>query len=443
MEYRNFQLKILFRIFIIFLTLLLLVLALTGKENYVTAVVCTFLLIVELIELFNFINRINREIEQFITALRNEDYSLNFNPGRTGRTFRSLRISLGKVMHDIGKARKKELMQVQYLQMLFDHIDSGLMLFDADMKIRMQNRSISMLFTQQIDLNYLNKHHHDLADFVKYGNPGERELYSADLNDKRLQFTLRKSVFRLGSEEYHLVSLQDIHSELDNKELDSWYKLIKVLTHEIMNSVTPVNSLSGAIREELKMINDRDPHADLDDVILSAQTIYERSRDLMKFISDYKKLTKSLHPEFKTIDAEKLLIELAKLFEQEFIKKGIDFKLSMTRGVNEIYADKEMIMRVLINLINNSVDALRNTALKKLNIIVNISGSSNLIIVEDNGEGISPEIIDDIFVPFFTTRERGSGVGLPLCRQIMQLHKGSINIQSKPGEGTKVSLVFP
>ncbi len=441
MEYKFFQLKLLIRLLIILITLFVMVLAFTGDQNYVTLVVFFLLLIVELFEMFRFIGRINREVEQFVVAVRNGDYSLNYNPERTGEVFRSLRNSLGLVMKDIQKARMEVEMQNIYLQMLIDHVDSGIMVFDEKMKIILQNTAASGFFPGNGGMNYLSENHRDLAEFIKMGKPGQKKLYETSIYDQRVQLAVRKTEFLLRDKVYQLISLQDIHSELDAKEIDSWYKLIRVLTHEIMNTVTPVNSLSGAMLEELKELKEMKSGNNLDDVILSAKTIFERSRDLMKFISDYKALTKTGLPEFENLDPEELVKGAGYLFEKEFKKEKIAFILDH-QGKMSISADKEMIMRVLINLIRNAIEALKDTKEKQISIRLTESGGYKYIKVKDNGEGISEEYAGEIFVPFFTTRKKGSGIGLSLCRQIMHLHGGSVRVHSVPGKGSSFSLVF-
>ncbi len=443
MEYRNFQLKIFLRIGLIFLSLLILVMALTGEQNYVTVAVFSILVILEILELFRFVNRINREVEQFVSAIRNGDLSMNYNPERSGKIFRSLRIALGELMNDIQDAKQKEEMQNLYLQMLVDHIDTSIILFDRKMEVKLQNQAAVRIFSRIRKIDDLEKDHWELTEFIRKGMPGERKLYEKSIKGRMVHFAARKSIFLLRSEEYQLISMQDIYAELDAKEIDSWYRLIRVLTHEIMNTVTPVNSLSEAMLKELEEIDKKGINTDLEDVILSARTIYDRSRDLMKFISDYKKLTRTRKPELEPVILETLVLECIKLFDNEFKTKGIHFEIENLAGKEEIQADRGMIMRVLINLIRNSIEALENEKDKRIKFHVSASGKSKIIAVEDNGVGIPQEHRNDIFIPFFSTREKGSGIGLSLSRQIMHWHEGSIYLDSEPGKGSCFKLVFP
>ncbi len=443
MEYRNFQLKIILRIAVIFLLLLILVMAWTGEQNYVTITVFSIFVILGILELFRFVNRINREVEHFVSALRNGDLSLNYNPERSGKIFRSLRNALGELMNDIQDAKQKEEMQNLYFQMLVDHIDTSIILFNRKMEIMLQNQAAINLFSRIRTINDLENAHGKLTEFIRGGKPGEKKLYEKSVKGRVVHFAVRKSVFILRSQEYQLISLQDIHAELDAKEIDSWYKLIRVLTHEIMNTVTPVNSLSEAMVKELEEIDKNGINTDLEDVILSARTIYDRSRDLMKFISDYKKLTRTRKLELEPVILETLVFECMKLFNNEFKNEGIQCEIENLAGKEEIQADREMIMRVLINLIRNSIEALENEKDKKIKFYVSTSGSSKIVAVEDNGVGVLQEHRNDIFVPFFSTREKGSGIGLSLSRQIMHWHEGSIYFDSEPGKGSCFKLVFP
>lgn len=442
MEYRHFGIKVITRVALIFVSLFLLVLAINGEQYYITSAVLILLVIFETIELTLFVNRINRELSHFINAVRLKDYTLNYYPERSGRTFRPLRIALGNVLNDLRNAREKEHVQYLQLQMVVDHIDTGILLYDEDKHLHLLNRTAGLFFPEGATMNTLRVRHRKLAEFIEHAKPGSRELYEITYRDQRIQLALRKSMFKLREQQFKLISLNDIHSELDTKELDAWHKLIRVLTHEIMNSVTPINSLSQSMLWDLKQLESETTEVALSDLILSAETIYSRSRDLMKFISDYKKLTKLKNPEFAEIDLSILLGEVESLFKKDLLREGISISRKESSGSNIVEADREMIMRVLINLMRNAIDASVAVQTPEIKTFLSKKDDAIYLCVSDNGEGITDTVLPEIFVPFFTTRKKGSGIGLSICRQIMHLHGGNIRVKTRPGTGTSFVLRF-
>ncbi|MGC9343153.1 MAG: hypothetical protein ACP5E3_10655, partial [Bacteroidales bacterium] len=291
MEYRFFGLKVIARIIILFFSLLALVIAICGNQNYVTSAVLLVLVITESLELTWFVNRINREVGHFIEAIRLKDYSMNYYPERTGRSFKPLRKALGEVLTDVQEARGKQELQYLQLQILIDHLEVALLLYDSEYSLKICNQAATNLFGRKPGMDFFQKSHKQLSEFIIEAEAGEKKLYELTSRGQRMLLSVRKSIFIQKKEKFTIISLQDIHFELDAKEVDAWHKLIRVLTHEIMNSVTPLSSLSQALLDELKEINSENLSSMLPDIQLSAETINSRSKDLMRFISEYKKLT--------------------------------------------------------------------------------------------------------------------------------------------------------
>lgn len=294
MDYRYFSLKLIIRILIIFVSLLILVLAITGVQNYVTTIVFIILIAFEIIELLWYVSRINKEISQFISDIKNADYTQSFSPELTGRIFKPLRIILGEVLEDLQKAKEKEYLHGIYLQMLIDHVEAGILVFREDFDIEMQNSYAAEYFPFKANIQRIREKHPALYDFILYAEPGEKKLVDYITDDNSIQLTFRKSLFQMEGKGYVLISFQDIHTELSTTEVDSWYNLTRVLTHEIMNTVTPINSLSGSVLESLYDIREKREY-NLEDLIVSSETIYKRSGELMKFVKDYKDFSKQKH----------------------------------------------------------------------------------------------------------------------------------------------------
>jgi signal transduction histidine kinase len=249
--------------------------------------------------------------------------------------------------------------------------------------------------------------------------------------------------------QYKLVSLQDIRSELDEREVETWQKLIQVLTHEIMNSVTPIISLSKIIRGLLAAEGDqvRDlaeiDLEDAQDMLDSIVTIESRSKGLLHFVHAYRSLTKIQQARFAPIEPPQLLKRIQTLLGPELVKRNIALHIYPIEEGIVIQADQELIEQVLINLVKNAMEGLEGRPDAKIEFKVSRSQDQRpMIQVIDNGSGINPEYIDKIFIPFFTTKKRGSGIGLSLSRQIMRLHRGSISFHSNLGSGTVFSLIF-
>jgi two-component system nitrogen regulation sensor histidine kinase NtrY len=241
-----------------------------------------------------------------------------------------------------------------------------------------------------------------------------------------------------------LVAIQDIKNEMETKELESWIKLIRVLTHEIMNSVAPVTSLSQTILGYFKNLDGNQPDEKIiGNTIKGLEIINERGSGLISFVENYRKLTRLPQPDKKPINVGQLLENTIMLIKYEPVNEQVQISWKTNPSDLEIIADKEQISQVLINLIKNSLEALKNLNEGKIMLSgeINTSGRVQITII-DNGPGIPEDLMDKIFIPFFTTKESGSGVGLSLSRQIMMLHNGTLKVVSVQGKQTLAIMEF-
>jgi len=267
--------------------------------------------------------------------------------------------------------------------------------------------------------------------------------------DEVLQLAVVATEFKKQGEEYLLVSFQDIHAELEAKEIESWQNLIRVLTHEIMNSITPISSLTKTINQ---MIFDQESDeiainplelGEREDVKLALETIGKRSEGLINFVEIYRNLTRIPKPNFRHISVLELFQNVEQLFALQFKEKEIDFSFKIIPESVRITADPDLIEQVLINLILNAIHALEDCDKPELKLVSRFNRNNRVKIeVADNGKGIKPDLLDKIFMPFFTSKKEGSGIGLSLSRQIMQMHKGSIQVKSITQKGSVFILVF-
>jgi two-component system nitrogen regulation sensor histidine kinase NtrY len=245
-----------------------------------------------------------------------------------------------------------------------------------------------------------------------------------------------------------IASIKNIQTVLENQEIESWQKLIRVLTHEIMNSITPISSLTSTVDGLLMSYIDEqnieeEEAEDLIDIRSAIHTIRKRSDGLIHFVDTYRNLTKIPTPNFKQALVCSLLENVRLLFKEECKNKKIDFKIEVNPENIVINADVQLIEQVIINLVKNSIQALEGVKSPKISIKASYNQRSRPTIqVSDNGKGIIKEVLDKIFIPFFTTKTSGSGIGLSLSRQILRLHNGSISARSVPNKETTFTLTF-
>jgi len=291
----------------------------------------------------------------------------------------------------------------------------------------------------------------EIVDKLLNLNPGENQLVKVQQEDDILQLAVNGTEIKVHNKHIILATIKNIQSVLEEQETEAWQKLIRVLTHEIMNSITPIASLSSTIDMMIKSLNEaqvEDPNATLDEETVDEiqqglQTIHKRSTGLMHFVDTYRNLTRIPKPNFKIVAVTTLFNNITPLMDEEIRNSNINFSVSVEPDNIDLSCDVELIEQVIINLLKNAIHALENrpSPTISLNGFLNKRGRVT-IQVTDNGEGILPEVLDKIFIPFFTTKPKGSGIGLSLSRQIMRLHNGSINAFSKPDHGTTFTLTF-
>jgi len=285
-----------------------------------------------------------------------------------------------------------------------------------------------------------NSVHIGLYEILKGMPSGGKTLY---ITSNEQQITINSTTVSLRGRVIKLVSLQNIQSELQEKELDAWQNLTKVLRHEIMNSVTPIVSLASTMREiiEIDLSEKTEIKETVDDLKEALQTIENRSKGIMNFVNAYREFTTIPKPVFTEITAKQLVGNLTNLILPQIKAKGINLQINIKQDFSLI-VDNEQIDMVLINLMKNAIEAVENKLNPEIKILVYQADNQRFIEVSDNGSGIEPEAIEKIFIPFYTTKKTGSGIGLSLSRQIMQIHGGNLKVISKVGEGSKFLVIF-
>ncbi len=450
MGFSTFRIGIIIRIIIISLTAFLFVYLVSFNAKYVSAVIVAIAILFEISELFHFTTVTNKKITRFLESIRYSDFSSSFTyDNKLGKSFKELNTAFNSVADAFRKERAEKEEHLNYLNTVVQHVTTGLISFDHDGNVSIINSAAKKFLgvPQLKNINEVIGVNVNLYKRLKQLGPGEKTLLrvSSDLN-----LSIHATELKLRGHTIKLVAIQNIHSELVSKEVEAWQNLTKVLRHEIMNSITPIASLTGTLNdilsEDLKQINNQSYEIDnetLQDLEEGLQTIENRSKGLIKFVDAYRDYTSIPKPKFGLIKIEELFDHICQLLKREFKEIGIDFRVNILNDNLEITADRELIEMVLINLLKNAKEALSNREEPKIEMTARLDGQKRILLeVKDNGPGIIQEAQDKIFIPFYTTKKAGSGIGLALSRQIMQLHQGFLSVKSEPNLYTIFTLGF-
>ena len=425
---------------------------LSYRTNYLYSISVLVVLVgIETLGLIRYILRRRDDIKRMLEYIKENNPSLYFSQSRD-YPFNELGYFLNEIGDIVREVRIEKENQFQYMKYIVEHVGTGLLSFDQEGKVEIINQAAKDLLGV-IEINSirtLESINQGLPELLKKLKPGEQKVITMKSGNMMKQLALRVSVFKTGEKEIRLVSLQDIKNELDEKEMDAWQKLIRVLTHEIINSVTPVTSLtstiSGFFRKDGEIVTARElSDENIREALTGLGYIEDRGKNLIDFVSKFRSLTKLPAPKFENVSMTRLIDTVEALKKIELTTKGIILKRTKDDNLN-LNCDRSLIEHVLINLINNSADAVssRNDTYEKvIEITGKLTEDQHIVIsVRDNGTGIPDDQLENIFIPFYTTKEHGSGIGLSLARQIMKLHGGSVSVSSSQGTGTIVSLAF-
>ncbi len=448
MAFNDFRFRVAFRVILLGITMSLFV-YMVSKPNMIFAAALTLVIIIgQLIELYRFTSQTNRKLTRFLESVKYSDFISGFaNDNKLGKSFRELNSAFNEVLEAFRKARTEKEEHWQYLNTIVQQVRTGIISFDPEGQVQLMNanakRFIGIANMKNIhELVHKNpKLHEALMDVQS----GKSTLYKAG---NEFLLTLQATELRIRGNTVKLVTLQNIQTELQKQELEAWQNLTRVLRHEIMNSITPISSLTSTLREILEqdLIKKEDNYElkteGAEDLREGLNTIESRSKGLIKFIDDYREYTSLPQPKIKNIRVKDLIENVAQLLKPEFKKTSIQFSYKSDSEYLTIQADEEMIEQVLINLIKNAIEALENLPNAKIELTGTYNDNAVIIEVSDNGPGIIPEAIERIFIPFFTTKKSGSGIGLALSRQIMQMHNGSLTVKSEPDVKTTFTLNF-
>jgi nitrogen fixation/metabolism regulation signal transduction histidine kinase len=458
MDFKRFSLLIVIRTVLAMVTLVLLTQALTHQGYHASMLLLSIILIFQFIEITRFISRTNAELVRFFDAIRHTDFSQRFELKSLGTGFDELGSTFTDILKRIQKVRSTQESELRQIKAIVEHVPVPLLSIADNGTVTLWNNSVRRLFgahaitkvedLAQFDSEFPKKLQSILA--------GERTLVNIIIDDMEHRLIISATEIITATHRETLFSLQDIQSELAVAQLQAWQDLVSVLTHEIMNSITPVASLAKTavdlvedVQQKTKglpgfsdEVND-EVNEELNDILGAVQTVARRSDGLMQFVSSYRRLTRLPSPKRKTISVEKLFTNVTSLTTQGSKVKGVDLTTSIIPSELDVNIDVDMIEQVLINLLQNAEQALSQVKSPKIAMKACLNLRGHVVIeVSDNGNGIEQENIGQIFVPFFTTKKEGSGVGLALTRQVMIAHDGKVTVRNNNKGGATFSLIF-
>ena len=450
MSFKNFRFNVVMRILLIVASVIILNSIVRKEEFIISSIILIALIILQIATLVRYVERTNKRLTTFLESIRHSDFVSTFSDHGLGKSFDDLNSAFNEVINEFKKTRAAKEEHFNYLQTVVQHISIGVIVFQQNGKVDIFNNAAKRLLgLPSIRLIWeLENVDKNLADTLKAMKAGDRNLVKVFVENELLQLSIRATEFRMRGEDFTLVSIQNIHSELEAKEMDSWQKLIRVLTHEIMNSITPIVSLSGTVKdilinEETLELNKEIDDDDVESILGALNTIEKRSQGLLNFVQVYRNLTRIPKPNFRYVEVKGLFDSVYSLLEPKIKEQKIHCRINVVPKDLKLTADPDLIEQVLINLVINSVHALKDVENPSIKILAIASSTKRVSIsIADNGQGIKPDIMEKIFVPFFTSKKEGSGIGLSLSREIMRLHKGNITVKSKPGEETVFTLHF-
>ena len=401
-------------------------------------------------ELWRFISRTNREVARFLTAARHADYSQRFSFEDMGAGFGELAEALTDILNGMFEQRVEQETEARRLKALIDHIPIPLMTIHGDNSITLQNNAARRLFgaahvTRMSDLRQFGSSFYTAVDEAV---PGGRELVTFSVEGIEYRLTMATTENIVAGVSSRLLSLQDIQSELNINQAEAWQDLVRVLTHEIMNSITPVTSLAKTASEVVDDIAHKvEPGSELEhdliDLREAVRTVARRSDSLMQFVQSYRQITRLAPPEKKRVHLGEMLRAVVTLAEAEWPGAESIVVVDVQPDELDVYADRDLLEPVILNLLRNALQATADVDRPHIDLRARLNRRGNVVIeVADNGLGIPADIVKKIFVPFFTTKTEGSGVGLALARQVMTAHGGFIRVTDNDGGGAKFWLTF-
>ncbi len=452
---KSFRFGITIRILLLAAMLLLMTYLVLETQYYVSMAILGMVIIAQIVALIKYLERTNVLLTRFLEAIRYSDFTGAFRNHGLGSNFDDLNAAFSDVIDKFKEERSKKEESIRYLETVVQHIGIGLVCFNGKGEVVLLNTAAKRLFKVATlrTIDSLKTISEQLYKTVKQQKGGNRSLLRITIKNETLQLAMHATEFRMRDEAYKLVSFQNIHTELEEKEMEAWQNLTQVLAHEIMNSITPISSLSGTVKMLLEeQIGDNKETVELntetiEDVTDALNTISNRSQGLMRFVNSYRDFTQIPEPKFEQFSVMEALKRIASLMKAQAEEMDTNIEIECDPETLELTADPHLVEQVLINLVKNAIRALSDTENGHIWLKGEIGESGRAVIhIQDNGPGVKKAMKEKIFIPFYTVggngKSKGSGIGLSLSRQIMRLHGGSLILNSEKGKGSTFTMRF-
>src|SRR5687767_9143070 len=447
MIFKQFEWRILIRIVFLFITLSAASFLLV-KELYVYLLLAIPVVIYQVVDFYRFHKKAHDELNQFVESVHYRDFSRSFDVKHAPVDIQPLRQGFNEINTTFKVISKEKETQYQYLQKILELVDTGIISYEEESgNIVWMNESLKRMMQLPYlkTIHSLSKRDETLYQQIILLKPGDGRIATVHLETSSFKVLLSATAFQTEGKIYKLIAFQNVNEALDETESKAWQKLLSVLTHEIMNSVAPISSLAETLKHRLQqsvavLSNES---GSVDDLELGIETIKRRSEGLLKFAETYRNLNKITTLNLKKIYVRDLFENLHHLMQPTLDQKNIEMEIVLKDPDLQLDADTNLLEQVMINLVVNAMEAVKEREEPRIVLSAYYANNHKTVIkVADNGTGMPEEVLDKIFIPFFSTKKSGSGIGLSLCKQIMMLHKGNIQVQSVEGQGTAFMMQF-
>jgi len=452
MFFKTTEWRIFIRVILLFLVLstasFLLIKGQYVKGLYVYLIILVPIIIYQLTDFYRFQKKALDELDQFVESVHYRDFSRYFDVKHAPVDLQPLRHGFNEINTTFKVISKEKETQYQYVQKILELVDTGILSYQEESgEVVWMNEALKNLLQLPYlkTIHSLEKRDGQLYNSIIILKPGEGKIAIAHHDKSSFKILLSATAFQTEGKKFKLIAFQNVNEALDETESKAWQKLLSVMTHEIMNSIAPISSLAETLKSRLKqsvnlLNNDT---GSVDDLELGIDTIKRRSEGLLKFAETYRNLNKITTLNLKKIYVRNLFENLHHLMQPTLEQKNIDLEIILKDTDLQLEADINLLEQVLINLLVNAIEAVKEKTEPRIILSAYIANNKKTVVkVSDNGTGMTEEVLDKIFIPFFSTKKHGSGIGLSLCKQIMMLHKGTMQVQSTEGEGTSFVLQF-
>jgi len=443
MNFKNFEFRIVLRVVLLFITLFSFSFFIV-KEWYLFAALISPVIFYQVIELIRFQRKAQEEVNQFVESVHYRDFSRYFDVKHAPLELQPLRKGFNEINTTFKVISKEKETQYQYLQKILELVDTGILSYEIETgTVVWMNESLKRLLQLPYlkTINSLEKRDKELFQEIVALQPGVSKISTAHLERSSFKILLSATAFQTDGKIFKLIAFQNVNEALDETESKAWQKLLSVMTHEIMNSIAPISSLANTLKNRLQ--NSDRSNSNIEDLEIGIDTIKRRSEGLLKFAETYRNLNKITTLNLQKVYIRDLFANIYQLMQPTLQQKNIDLEIILKEPNLQIDADQNLVEQVLINLVVNAIEAVKEKETPK--IILSAEHSLNkktFLRVADNGQGMPEEVMEKIFIPFFSTKKNGSGIGLSLCKQILMLHRGTLQVQSVEGKGSVFLMQF-